>query len=86
MTAEPTQQWFTVRELAARLHLAPFTTRQLVKPFREYCHLARQGSHPRRVLWIPLDVVLAIERQRAAHVDTVQRGRGSHSRPCRPIT
>jgi hypothetical protein len=61
------QQWFTIRELAARLHLSTGTTHRLVKPFREHCHLAREGSHPRLVLWIPVAVALAIERQQERH-------------------
>ena len=60
----PLPYWFTVEDLASRLHLAVETARKLVRPFRARCHLARKGSHPRLVLWIPRDVVLKIERQR----------------------
>lgn len=48
--------WYTVKELASLLHRSPRTIGRLIRPYRDQCHLARQGSHPRKVLWIPLPV------------------------------
>jgi lambda family phage portal protein len=45
--------WYTVKELAAFLHRSPKTVRNLLKPYRDQCHLGRDGSHPRKVLWVP---------------------------------
>jgi hypothetical protein len=59
-------RWFTVQDLAVRLHLKPKTVRRIVRPYRDRCHLARNGSHPRKVLWVPLEVVRAIEKAREA--------------------
>lgn len=56
--------WYTLREVAAVLHLRPRTTRRLLAPYRQRCHLAREGSHPRLVLWIPGAIVLELERAR----------------------
>lgn len=62
-----TARWYTVSELADRLRLRPRTAWLLVRPYRDQCRLARNGSHPRRVLWIPSAVVRAIEKQRETH-------------------
>lgn len=59
-------RWLTVRELADRLRLRPRTAWLLVRPYRARCRLGRNGSHPRKVLWIPADVVRTIEKQRQA--------------------
>lgn len=59
-------RWYTVQELADRLHLRPKTVRRILRPYRDRCHLARNGSHPRLVLWVPLAVVLSIEKARKA--------------------
>lgn len=57
-------RWVTVHELADRLRLRPHTAWLLVRPYRARCRLGRKGSHPRKVLWIPADVIHAIEKQR----------------------
>ena len=56
--------WYTVQELAELLHVGLLTARRLVRPYRSRCHLARSGSHPRRVLWVPVDVVGEIIAER----------------------
>lgn len=56
--------WYTLREVAEALHLRPRTTRRLLQPFRQRCHLARAGAHPRLVLWVPAFVVLELQRAR----------------------
>lgn len=60
-------KWYTVADLAARLHVKPRTAWLAVRPFRRQCHLGRDGPHPRKVLWIPADVVRTIERRRETH-------------------
>ena len=45
--------WYTVKELAGLLHRSPKTIHSLLQPYRSECHLGRQGSHPRKVLWVP---------------------------------
>ena len=55
-------RWYTVAAVAERLHVRPITAWRRLKPYRLRCHLARNGSHPRRVLWVPADVVRALER------------------------
>ena len=52
--------WFTQAELSALLHVGDRTTRRLLKPYRKQCHMARHGSHPRLLLWIPAAVVTEI--------------------------
>jgi hypothetical protein len=56
--------WFTVAELAERFHVEPITAWRLVRPYRARCHLARNGPHPRHVLWVPASVVEELERGR----------------------
>ena len=56
--------WFTVREVALLLHVGRLTAWRLLRPYRERCHLAREGSHPRLVLWIPGAVVTELRRER----------------------
>ncbi len=56
--------WYTIRELAELLHLQPRTARRLVRSYRSRCHLARNGSHPRLMLWVPVDVVGEIIAER----------------------
>lgn len=51
------QSWYTVKDLASLLHRTPKTVRSLIHPYRDQCHLGRAGSHPRKVLWIPQQVV-----------------------------
>lgn len=62
----PEQRWYTVRQIASLLHLRPLTAWRLVRPHRSKCHLARNGPHPRLVLWVPATVVRALSRERAA--------------------
>lgn len=56
--------WFTVEELAARLHVQRITAWRLLRPYRARCHLGRNGSHPRLVLWVPSAVVNEISAER----------------------
>ena len=58
--------WFTVREVALLLHVGRLTAWRLLRPYRERCHLAREGSHPRLVLWIPSAVVASLRQERRA--------------------
>jgi hypothetical protein len=57
-------RWYTVPDLAEQLHVRPRTAWGLVRPYRHRCHLGRDGSHPRKVLWIPADVVRSIQKAR----------------------
>lgn len=54
--------WYTLGEVAAVLHVARMTAWRQLRPFRAQCHLARAGTHPRLVLWVPADVVRQLER------------------------
>jgi len=65
--------WYTLREIAAVLHLRPRTARRLLAPYRMRCHLAREGSHPRLVLWVPGAVVVELERARGLVATAVAR-------------
>lgn len=66
MTSPATStRWVTLQQLAERCHVRPRTAWRLVRPYREACHLGRNGPHPRLVLWIPFEVVLLIEEERA---------------------
>jgi len=56
--------WYTVRELAELLHVRPLTAWRLVRPYRSRCHLARDGRHPRRSLFVPVEVVGEIIAER----------------------
>lgn len=58
----PSTRWFTLHAVADRLHVGWLTAWRLVRPHRDKCHLARKGSHPRLVLWVPAEVVAEIER------------------------
>lgn len=58
------QAWFTVGEVAGVLHVQRMTAWRLLRPYRERCHLGRAGSHPRRVLWVPLAVVEELRASR----------------------
>lgn len=64
LAAKQAARWYTVLDLADQLHVKPRTAWGLVKPYRHRCHLGRDGSHPRKVLWIPADVVRSIEKGR----------------------
>lgn len=57
-------KWYTVREMADRLRLRPHTVWLILQSYRDQCRLGRKGSHPRKLLWIPIEVVRAIEKQR----------------------
>lgn len=56
--------WYTVREIALLLHVTRLTAWRLLEPYRARCHLAREGSHPRLVLWVPSAVVSDLRRDR----------------------
>lgn len=56
--------WYTLAEVAALLHVGIRTTRRLLAPYREQCHLARKGRHPRLVLWVPVEVFAEIRKKR----------------------
>lgn len=58
------QRWYTVEEVAEELHVRPLTAWRLVRPYRDRCHLARKGRHPRRVLWIPEAVLRQLREAR----------------------
>jgi hypothetical protein len=60
------QYWFSVEDLAALWHIKAQMVRLLLKPHRGRCHLARRGKRPERVLWIPVEVVRALDRERLA--------------------
>lgn len=59
------QQWFTVRDVAALLHVQRLTAWRLLRAHRSACHLARDGQHPRLVLWVPATVVDALRADRS---------------------
>lgn len=56
------KQWYTLAEIATLLHVSVRTAVRLVDPYRDrgYCHLARNGKHPRLVLWVPVAIVRQI--------------------------
>lgn len=56
--------WYTIHEVAAVLHVQRMTAWRLLRPHRARCHLARAGSHPRLVLWVPAQVVRQLEADR----------------------
>lgn len=62
----PAAAWFTVGDVALLLHVGRLTAWRILKPYRDRCHLAREGSHPRLVLWIPSAVVQALRQERRA--------------------
>lgn len=68
LAAKQATRWYTVLDVADQLHVRPRTAWGLVRAYRHRCHLGRDGSHPRKVLWIPVDVVRAIEKQRASGI------------------
>lgn len=70
------QFWFTADQLAARWHLSERRVRELVAPHHGQCHMARRGRHPRLALWIPIDVVKRLDRERQEFRKPVAR-RGS---------
>lgn len=57
---DASKMWYTVRDLSCLFHRSPKTIRHLIRPYRERCHRDRCGSHPRKVLWIPVSVVREI--------------------------
>jgi hypothetical protein len=59
------EKWFTVGEVAAMLHVQRMTAWRLLRPYRDRCHLGRAGSHPRRVLWVPVAVVEELRASRS---------------------
>ena len=64
MTLDPRiERRYTVKEIAAILHRAPKTVRALLKPHRAKCALAREGRHPRLILYVPESVVLLLESE-----------------------
>lgn len=58
------QFWWTTDQLGARWHISEKRVRELLVPHRGQCHLARRGKNPRLVLWIPIDVVKRLDRDR----------------------
>lgn len=66
------QTWYTVKQLGALLHRSPKTVRNLIQPYRDQCHLAREGSHPRKVLWIPRQVAQTLAGKTGAIVPAVR--------------
>ncbi len=58
------REWYTLAEIAALLHVGERTTRRLLRPHRSRCHLARKGTHPRLVLWVPVAVVTELREAR----------------------
>lgn len=61
-----TQYWWNVDQMAALWHITPKTVRGLLGPHRGKCHLGRRGKNPRLVLWVPLEVVRTMDRERRA--------------------
>ena len=57
--------WLTLAQVADALHVSTRWARELVRPYRDRCHIARRGDHPRLLLWIPHAVLtqLLAERQ-----------------------
>lgn len=55
-------RWYLVREIALLLHRSQKTIRRHLKPHRAFCRLGRDGQHPRRVLYVPQEVVDSIEK------------------------
>ena len=63
-TERSEREWFTVAEVAERLHVEHITAWRLVRPHRARCHLARNGPHPRLLLWVPASVLESLEESR----------------------
>lgn len=58
------KQWYKRSEVAALLHVGERTTYRLLSPHRNRCHMARDGNHPRLVLWVPAAVVNELREAR----------------------
>lgn len=59
-----TKFWWTTEDLAQRWHVSEKRVRELLAPHRRHCHLARRGRHPRLCLWIPIEIVKVLDRDR----------------------
>lgn len=64
------QYWWSVSDLCTRWHIGAQMVRLLLKPHRGRCHMARRGKHPRHQLWVPVEVVRVLDRERR---ETMQR-------------
>lgn len=62
--------WWTLQELSARYHVGLRMVQDLIRPHRGRCHLGRRGKHPRMVLWVPLEVVRALDRERRENMSS----------------
>lgn len=69
--------WYTVGEVAVVLHVQRMTAWRLLRPYRERCHLARAGRHPRLYLWVPVDVVEELRASRSQWWRTRADGLGA---------
>jgi len=63
MTLDLPKEWFTVEDVATLLNVKPIVAWRKLRPFRSRCRLARRGQHPRKLLWVPDDVVMELSQQ-----------------------
>lgn len=70
--------WWSVDELAERYRLSVPSAHRLVQPHRGKCYIGRRGKHPRRVLWIPVEVVRVLDRERRSAAGAVKGNPPKH--------
>lgn len=58
--------WWSVEDLSVRWHITPEYVRRLLIPHKGACHMARRGRNWRLTLWIPVDVVAKLDKERRA--------------------
>ena len=58
------REWYPAPVVAELLHITRRRLSDLLAPHRERCHLARDGRHPRLVLWVPAPVVRQLRKER----------------------
>jgi hypothetical protein len=79
------QYWWSVADLCARWGIKAQMVWILLKPYRGRCHRARRGKHPRLTLWVPIDVVRELDRERQNRLLPAAGRKGCQAPPS-PIT
>lgn len=64
MTPGSAPEWYEAPKVADLLHVTRRHLQRLLTPHRDRCHLARDGRHPRLVLWVPALVVRQLREER----------------------
>lgn len=61
------QYWWSVEDLGQRYHISAKRVREILQPFKGRCHKARRGRHPRLCLWVPIEVVRVLDKDRESY-------------------